>query len=468
MKAAQKETEKLIDMHRNGMGDQALTRGINYLKGHPNSPGINYALGLIQGSKSNHPKAAEYFLSELSSVLPYQDTNRSYTISLLEQGKNSEALAFLKKQISANVVIDSQSTLLLAELFGEQGDNEQAQYYFLEAIKGQAIGAESEYGKWLVQNQQYEKAVPYLLKSLQKNSDNAAARNNLANALQSLGKSEMALKVRQSQQSRSLLSDQLNHNESSSRLPGATAENHFNLAVSRARLGKLSEALRAYSRALKLSEGRHARAALGLAGLYKSNKQYEEAKKWAIHALVLNPDDPKTNVMIGMLRIISGDINYAQQSFDKVIELGQWSSQEQLLAAKTARDAKNWNYGLKLLDNLPEEDEFLPSLLAVRAQLLFQIGNFSMALNDSKKSISLDENCSGCLLTGYLISNTSQPTDIEVDYWTNKLINDSLLEVMLGKKLDKIGDELIGIEAFKEPILKLRQLVKTRYQEQFD
>ncbi len=466
--AAQRETEALIEMHRNGLHDQALHRGQEYLRSHPNAPGINYALAIIHGDKSNHPQAEQLFRNELKLSSRNMDSIRGLAVSLIEQGKNNEAMAFLQSQLQDNGTHDPQSNLLLAQLLSDNGDYSAAESRFLDAIDKGAIGADGEYGKSLMQQQRYQDAVPNLLRALQKDSENAGARNNLANALQSLGESDLAAQVREVQQKRSRLKDELNHVTSSSRLTGANAENFYNLGVVRTRAGKWSQALRAYSRALEMSEGKHVRAALGLAGLYQANRQYEEARKWAIHALILEPDNPKANMMIGLLRIISGDLDYAQQSFDKVKEIGAWKNGEQLLAAKTAREAKQWQFGLELLKVLPKEGDMIPELFALRAQMrVHQTAGFESALNDIRSSLDLDPKCTPCLLSSYIVGTMGNAPASDLSLWTDQLVNQSLLSVMLGAKVNDLGSDLIDIEPFGKHIQSLRLLVQKRYQEKF-
>ena len=96
-----------------------------------------------------------------------------------------------------------------------------------------------------------------------------------------------------------------------------TADEEYSCGMDFARLGRLDDAERAFSRGLRRNPG-DARFAVELGGIAFRRKQYSEAANWLLKAVRLKPDDLYINDFLGTIFFLQGNTEAALKYWNRI------------------------------------------------------------------------------------------------------------------------------------------------------
>ncbi len=307
---------------------QAYQDGIalaeSYLAENPQARRFHYALGILHGAANDHQRALAEFARELELDPYHVDSYRGLAAAQTILGDAPAAVASLEQALAIDAQ-DDEVKLELGRQLTNLGRFEEAEALLLAAADGGAATAYTELGTLYRRQGRTEEAADAFRRALRLDPNELAAMVNLGQVLIAQGKAEEGQALLKKHSERATLKDQLDLFQRSSLLEGVTETNFLRLAELQIRMGKSSEAVRSYSRALELN-GRETTATLGLAAIFLKDGQPEEATKWAIHTLMIDPQSSKAHFLLGVLRLSKGQPEAAQRAFTESRKHRPWDA----------------------------------------------------------------------------------------------------------------------------------------------
>ena len=172
------------------------------------------------------------------------------------------------------------------------------------------------------------------------------------------------------------------------------AEYYKMIGNCQSRLGLVSDAQRAYKKALELSPASD-EVQSNLGSLYLEQGQVSEAKRCYQDALAANPENDKAWVGLGLCCVTEGDKEAAHDAFARSLEKNIRNSTSIFHLVKCAYEIKRYTTAEKLLSQYVDMAPVSPSLLYSLAGLQFHVGKTENALLTAKRILQMKADHAG-------------------------------------------------------------------------
>ncbi len=176
------------------------------------------------------------------------------------------------------------------------------------------------------------------------------------------------------------------------RLEPANPQNFMlltNLGTIQRQLGKLDDALLAYSSALMIiprSEG----LLSSRAALYAEMERWEEAEKDYTQILFDEEENEDALYMRGLVRLQREDTIAARKDFERILTFNKTSSKARLGIATLLKAAHNYTMAAELYTQVIRANNATADLYLKRSEVYYLDGKLSKAIDDINQSIGLD------------------------------------------------------------------------------
>ena len=176
------------------------------------------------------------------------------------------------------------------------------------------------------------------------------------------------------------------------RLEPANPQNFMlltNLGTIQRQLGKLDDALLAYSSALMIiprSEG----LLSSRAALYAEMQRWEEAEKDYTQILLEEAENEEALYLRGLVRLQQGDTLAARKDFEWILTFNKTSSKARLGIATLLKAARNYAMAAEMYSQVIHANEESAQLYLKRSEVYYLDGKLSKAVDDINESIRLD------------------------------------------------------------------------------
>lgn len=357
--------EALRAAHRE---EEGLELARAYLEGHPDTPRLHYAMGVLLGSKEDHRAAIEQFEAELAADPGHFESHRGLAAAWMRLGDPARALPPLETCLAMRPD-HVETRFQLGRMLSALGRLDEAEPHLRAAAESRDdADAWAELGLLHRRRGDLESSAGAFRRALERDPRHSPSLLNLGQILVRTGRAEEGEPLLERHRQVSLLEDRLDHYERSSRLGGATAANFTALADAQLRLGKSDEALASYRRALEL-DPENALAALGLASLLLERGAVEEATRWSVVALMEAPDNHRTHYVLGMVRLAKGQVDDAERAFEASRQRTEWDAEAYLRVAEAYLRAGALDRAARALDGAAAAAPADPRITALRERL---------------------------------------------------------------------------------------------------
>jgi tetratricopeptide (TPR) repeat protein len=299
---------------------------------HPEAPELHYVLGALLGSADDHLGAIDAFQRELAREPAHSESHRGLGTALSRLGRPQEAIRHFQRYFELGGD-DARVRLQLARELIRAGEPQAAEAHLDEASRVGLAEAEIERGLLRRAAGDLKASAAAFRRALLDDPGNPTALFNLGQVLlrQGLGEAGRAVLARHAAAAKHR--DRIDYLERSSRLTGATAANFVALGAEHLRSGDRPAAVASFREAARRAPG-DPEIALTLAATLLESGGLDEARGWAVRALLAAPANARAHFILGLIRLRGGDADAARASFDRSRELAEWGFDEHRLAAE--------------------------------------------------------------------------------------------------------------------------------------
>lgn len=422
----------LEQLRRAGREREALALAQGYLREHPATPRLHYAIGVLHGYLEDHEAAMQAFELELQADPGHFESRHGMAAALTRLGRLEASLSFLRACLSMRPD-DTEVRFQLGRNLSALGRLDEARAPIEASVTAlDSADAWAELGLLEKRAMRWPQAREAYATALRREPEHLAALLNLGQVLQRLGENETAAFLLDRHRQRAVLADRLDQAERSSRLSGATATNFAQLAGLQEAHGRRAEAQTSYRRALQLDPG-HVPATLGLALLLLENGAADEAMPLAAGALLRAPRSAQTHYVLGRVRLARGQVEAAEAAFAASRDAGAWDAGHFAGVARAYRQAGELASAQALLD------------LALQ-----DLGTNSDPLQREQGLLALARSQPGQALAPLRAAADGEPDDLEA--WLGLAI-----------AADQSGDADAGAEAMAQAVRLARKQVLLGY-----
>lgn len=369
---AQEEASKLLvqleRLRDAGRIAEALTLAEAQRKQFPATPRLNYAIGVLHGSRDDLNSARSAFEAELA-------LDRSHIESAIGlasiQYKLGQPEAALQLMDTVLLVRPEHPTALFlqARALAALDRLDEAEAKLLSLSKRSDDPEHwNELGMVRRRAADLAGAMDAFRQALRRQPGHLSALLNLGQLLIRDGRREEGAELLERHRTQSLLHDRLDHLQRSARLNGANAANHAALAEAQLQVGMREAALQSYQRALDLDPN-FPPAAIGLAALLLDLGRQDEALRWSVIAVMAAPNSMHAHYLLGMARLAKGDHAGAEQAFVSSHSLGSWGNDAHLRVVEASLRVGALQLASKELDLARKLDPADPRLPGLRARI---------------------------------------------------------------------------------------------------
>jgi tetratricopeptide (TPR) repeat protein len=229
--------------------------------------------------------------------------NRMLALTLLDQGRASEALEYAQRAVEI-APEQSYSHMTLGQVLGRLGRLQEAMAQQEQALRMNNDSAQAHYnfGVALAKIGRVQEAIPHFEQALRIKPDDAEAHNNLGNALVRTGK----------------IGEAIPHFEQALRIKPDYAGAHYNLGIALSQTGKREEAIEHYQRALQIKPD-YAEAHYNLGLALGQAGRVGEAIGHLEQALRIKPDYAEAHNNLGVALAQMGKIEEAIAHYEQAL-----------------------------------------------------------------------------------------------------------------------------------------------------
>jgi tetratricopeptide (TPR) repeat protein len=359
---------RLEQLRNQGQIADALSLAEAQRKQYPGTRKLNFAIGVLHGSRDDLHAAGAAFESELAIDPGHVESVIGLASVHTKLGQPQAALKVLDPLLQMQPDHSTATFLRARALAALQRLDEALPVLTSLAKRTDDPEHWSELGLIRRRAADLSGAEDAFRQALRRQPRHLGALLNLGQLLVRDGRREEGAELLERHRKQSLLHDRLDHLQRSARLAGATAANFAALADAHLEMGMPDAALQNYQRAIELDRD-FPPATIGLAALMLDQGRQEEAMRWSVIAVMAAPNSMHAHYVLGMARLVKGDQAAAEQAFVDSRELGTWGNDAHLRVVEASLRVGALELASKELDLARENDPADSRLPGLRERL---------------------------------------------------------------------------------------------------